>query len=82
MDKHSTLFVKMAAGVYCVNCKFPGCIRPQYYDETRGLLFDFCGKTHAEEYRKLEVRRPVTSTTGKFTENLIVYVCTFTNACM
>ena len=34
------------------SCKFPGCSRP-CYRESYGVVHDFCGRTHAQEYSKL-----------------------------
>ena len=32
-------------------CKLPGCNKPRYI-ENNGRPYDFCGKSHAEEYRR------------------------------
>ena len=34
-------------------CKLPGCDNPAYTDKD-GWEHDFCGKTHAREYRSME----------------------------
>eukprot|EP01041_Mallomonas_annulata_P005543 gene5543-11165_t len=32
-------------------CKFPGCSELCFYDESRDLEYDFCGRAHATEYK-------------------------------
>ena len=41
----------MATASFPSSCKLPGCTRPQFVEH--GVPHDFCGKTHADMYRKL-----------------------------
>lgn len=33
-------------------CILPGCSKPKYTDKLSGYVHDFCGKTHAQEYKR------------------------------
>ena len=44
-------------------CGYPGCGKPCYLDPVSGKLFNFCGRSHAAEFKKLELSKP-TATRG------------------
>ena len=39
-------------------CGYPDCLKPCYVNHTTGETYRFCGKSHATQYKQLQMSEP------------------------